>query len=173
MSKNRYKSSEENALYFITCTVVKWLPILDHYDVVEIVVESLKFLVQKKSLKIYGYVIMKNHLHLIVSCEKLSDRVRDFKSYTSRKIFELFEKKNSEFYIAAFKNERKNKRSIWMEGYHPQLIFSVEMFEQKLIYIHSNPVRKGYVDKPEDWQYSSARNFSGKSYVLGITRLKI
>ena len=56
-----------------------------------------------------------------------------------------------------FKTDRTYQ--LWQEGYHPQLIQSEKMLRQKIEYIHYNPVRRGYVDEPENWVYSSARNY--------------
>ncbi len=50
---------------------------------------------------------------------------------------------------------------VWQEGFHPQQIVSQEMLHQKVDYLHHNPVRIGVVQRPEDWVYSSARDYAG------------
>jgi REP-associated tyrosine transposase len=64
---------------------------------------------------------------------------------------------------------KENTYKIWQTGSHPISIESDKFFHQKLNYIHENPVRKGYVDKPEYWIYSSARNY----YLNDHTVIKI
>ena len=62
---------------------------------------------------------------------------------------------------------------VWQEGFHPQLIQSEEMLLQKIVYIHQNPIKRGLVDRPEEWRYSSARNFiCGDSSVIEIDALE-
>ncbi|HEY5614884.1 MAG TPA: transposase, partial [Bacteroidota bacterium] len=62
---------------------------------------------------------------------------------------------------------------VWQQGSHPEAITSQKFFVQKLNYIHENPVRKGYVEKPEHWVYSSARNyFLGDDTIIKIDKLE-
>ena len=114
-----------------------------------------------------GYVVMPNHLHLIcagTASRPLSDTLRDFKQFTAKKIIEQLnmEKKTKLLRVlqhAALQDGKGNDFKIWMEGNHPVLMDSELMFREKLSYLHDNPVRKGYVEKPEHWLYSSARNY--------------
>lgn len=115
-------------------------------------------------MKLFAYVIMNNHMHLIVSSENLSKTMQSIKSFTSKQLIESFEKRNMTWILnelrinkAAYKNE--STYQVWQEGYHPQEITSHEMMLQKIEYIHYNPVRRGLVRKPEEWIYSSALNF--------------
>jgi hypothetical protein len=59
---------------------------------------------------------------------------------------------------------------VWKEGNHPQLIESEEVMRQKLDYIHQNPVKRGYVDLPEHWRYSSARDYAGQKGLIEVVR---
>jgi putative transposase len=61
---------------------------------------------------------------------------------------------------------------VWQEGFHPQMIQSADMLTQKLEYIHHHPVRRGYVDEPWHWRYSSARNYAGQPGILDIEMLE-
>ncbi len=97
----------------------------------------------------------------------------DFKSYTASTILRMLEKDNSEFWLsqlrfhkAAYKKDREYQ--FWQEGSHPQQIYREEMMRQKIGYIHDNPVRKGYVDEPTHWCYSSARNYAGMKGLLEV-----
>ena len=107
-----------------------------------------------------------NHLHTIISSvdANLSDIIRDFKRFTSESITDLIHKADNRhlldfFAEAARLDKRGNRFKIWQGGSHPEAIETGGFFDQKLRYIHENPVRKGFVKNPEDWLYSSARNY--------------
>jgi len=162
--RSRYKYFHDTSPYFVTCTVVNWIAVFTSPVMFNIVIESLRFLRGTGSLKIFAYVILENHLHMIVSSEDLSNNMMRFKSYTARKIIDFAESKNNTWLLTQFKEEKKDFKNdrtyqVWQEGFHPQLIQSEEMLRQKIEYIHYNPVRRGYIDDPSNWVYSSARNY--------------
>jgi REP element-mobilizing transposase RayT len=140
---------------------------------VQIVLDSLDYLQKSGRIQVYAYVIMENHLHLIASAKDLSKELGDFKSYTARKIIDCLQEKHSERLLRELKLHKVPHKidrtyQVWQEGSHPEIIQSVEMLRQKIEYIHLNPVRRGYVDDPVDWRYTSARNYAGKGGVLDI-----
>ncbi len=164
---SEYRKTYEGNTYFITLTVVDWVDIFSRREYSEVIIESLGFSQKNKGLEIYSYVIMTNHLHLIVSREKgkIGDWVRDFKTFTSKKIVELILSNHQEsrkewlkflFKFHAKKINKLNGYSLWKEGYCPIVIDSNEILQQKLDYIHDNPVRAGFVNNPEEWRLSSA-----------------
>ena len=71
------------------------------------------------------------------------------------------------FYKKAHK--RDSDYQFWQEGVHPESIQDDEMMRQKIAHIHNNPVSRGYVDEPEHWRYSSARNYAGIDGLLGVS----
>jgi REP element-mobilizing transposase RayT len=91
---------------------------------------------------------------------KISDVIRDLKRHTSQEITDYIEEtlpgKNL-FWLKPFYGKKINH--VWQEGYHPVLLYSEKWFVEKLNYIHNNPVEKGFVERPEYWKYSSARNY--------------
>ena len=91
MSRNRYRIYETGNPYFLTCTIVGWLPVFTRPDCVEIVLNSWKFLQKSSRMTLYGYVVLENHLHFIAQNENLSKEVGDFKSFTARKIIDWLE----------------------------------------------------------------------------------
>ena len=131
------------------------------------IIESLKYCQEHKGLYLFGYVIMLNHLHLSTSNAaetNLSEIMRDFKRHTSKRMAEQLEKENERLFLYVFRKaaEKAGKGSrykIWQDEFHPEAIYSERWFYQKLDYIHNNPVRKGFVTCPEEWKYSSARNW--------------
>ena len=146
--------------HFITNVVPHWIPIFSGEDYFRILVDTLTFCAANKGLLIHGYVLMPNHYHLLCSQEdaKLSEVIRDMKGYTSRLIApKLREDGRLDWLRALTRRLADGERiSVWQEEFHPEQVYSQPFFEQKLNYIHDNPVRAGFVEKVEDWKYSSA-----------------
>jgi REP element-mobilizing transposase RayT len=164
--KKPWSFDESDSLYFCTDVIVGWQYVFTSPEFFETIIESLKYCQENKGLRLHAYVIMPNHVHSIVSASQgsLASIIRDYKRYTSGRISDLLgEAKNkrllSYFRAVAGREERGNEHKIWQSGSHPVLIESGEFFDQKLDYIHKNPVVKGYVERPEYWKFSSARNY--------------
>ena len=129
----------------------------------------------KDGLKLYAYIILENHLHLIAQSEQLDRDMARFKSYTAKELV-CFLKENKvkiildqlAFYKKAHKRDRGYQ--FWQEGVHPEWIQNEIILRQKIEYIHQNPVKRGYVDRPEHWRYSSARDYLGMEGLLEVCR---
>jgi len=165
MSRTRYKIYDNAYPHFITCTVVEWLPVFTRQDSVQILLDSWSFLQREGRLKLFAYVVLENHVHFIASSDSLSEQLGNFKSYTARRPIDLLESANARTILeqlAFHKRKHKHDRDyqFWQEGSHPQQISGDEMMWQKIEYIHFNPVKRGYVDEPTHWRYSSARNYA-------------
>ena len=144
----------------------------------EIIIESLKYCRQQKGLKVFAYVILDNHLHLVADGEGLDVTIKEFKSYTARDIIQLATSEGKDWLLNQFKyykakHKKESQYQVWQEGFHPQLVSSEEMLRQKVEYIHDNPVRAGLVERAEDWVYSSAKNYLGQGGVLEIDVLDL
>ena len=166
MTRSRYRPGEIDCPYFLTCTVVGWLPIFTGPETVQVLYDCWLFLQNNHRLTIYGYVILENHLHLIASSPDISKEIGDFKSFTAQRIIGYLESRKVKtvlkwlrFLKARHKDDREYQ--VWQEGSHPQQIQDEEMMRQKLEYLHLNPVKRGYVDDPTHWRRSSARNYAG------------
>jgi len=85
-----YKIVEQDKLYFITMQVVEWIDVFTKENYRKIIVENLEYCIKNKGLEIYAWVIMSNHIHLLLksTTDNLSGTIRDFKSYTSKVILE-------------------------------------------------------------------------------------
>jgi len=176
--RSRYKIAELASPHFITCTTVEWLPVFTRTRYLDIITASLTFCRQHKSLRLHAYVILDNHLHLIVSAADLSQVIRDFKRHTAKEILAVATQENKQWLLKQFEffkgvHRGKSQHQVWQEGFHPQAITSEDMLRQKLDYIHYNPVRLGLVDRPEDWRYSSARNYLGQDGLLEIDLIEL
>jgi REP element-mobilizing transposase RayT len=174
MSRTRYRFFEEEYPYFLTSTLVAWLPVFAHPPFVDIILDSWRFLLRERGVRIFGYVILENHLHWIASGNDLSEQVGRFKSYTARRIIDELERGGFATFLEElrfFKLRHKVSQTyqLWQEGSHPQQVANAEMMLQKLEYIHNNPLRRGYVDDPVHWRYSSARNYAGAKGLIDVT----
>ena len=156
--------------------MLHWIPIFTNKESVSIVIDSLKYLQQNRNLKIYAYVILENHLHLIAQSDDIAKDIARFKSFTARKIIELLKSKNVktildqlQFYKKAHKIDREFQ--LWQEGIKPKLIQGEQMMRDRIDYIHNNPVKRGYVDEPHHWRYSSARDYLGIRGLLEVERI--
>jgi REP element-mobilizing transposase RayT len=172
MGRSRYRVIG-NQPHFMTCTVVNWIPLFSQVEIAQIILDSLSFMQHQQRLLVYGYVIMENHIHLIASAANLSKEIGNFKSFTARSIIDLLKEKQSSYYLGQLKfyklqHKIDQEYQVWQEGFHPQAILSEEMFRQKLDYIHNNPVKRGYIDDPAHWRYSSYRNYMQQPGLLQV-----
>ena len=132
----------------------------------------------EKGLEIYAFVVMSNHIHAILrsSNGRLSDTIKEFKSFTAKKILEQITNENesrrewmlSEFEFAARKHKRNEKYQIWTHENHPVILYGNTLIQQRINYIHDNPVRSGIVAKQEDYLYSSARAYAGLDCLIDV-----
>ena len=148
----------------MTSTIIEWIPVFTKKKYFDIIVQSLSYCRQEKSLKLFAYVVWDNRIHFIASADNLSQIVRDFKSYTAREIIKTTMSDNRKWVLNQFKYFKKKYKKdseyqVWQEGFHPQIITSEEVLKQKVEYIHNNPVKNGVVEEAEHWIYSSAKNY--------------
>ena len=163
--RSRYQAKESERAYFVTSTIVAWLPIFTTAARCDILVESLEYCRSKKALRIGAWVILDNHFHAILAAPDLPRVMADFKRHTASRIIAQLESERCEwllnqlrYFRAAHKSESEHQ--VWQEGFHPQAIVSDEMMEQKRQYLHQNPVKRGLVANPEHWRYSSAHEWT-------------
>jgi len=173
MGKSRYQFKELDKPYFMTLTVCGWQPIFTQPEMVQIILDSWKYLQQNSNFKLYGYVILENHIHLIAQSDNIQTDLQPFNSYTARQIIDYLKTHNINLILqqlAFYKKAHKSdpEYQLWQEGSHPQVIESEDILRQKLEYMHYNPVKRGYIDKPEHWRYSSARDYSGEIGLIEV-----
>lgn len=169
MSENRKTTPDD--LYFVTLIVVDWINLFDRQVYKNIIVDNLNYCVEKEGLDIYAYVIMSNHLHMV--CRRrdkdLKELLGRFKSYTSKELLKEIESNNQEsrkewlldlFQKAAKRNKQYSKYHLWQYTDHPVELYSNAVIDQKIEYIHQNPVRADIVTEPQYYKYSSANEMS-------------
>lgn len=173
MSRSRYVILEQDKPHFLTCTVVEWMPVFTRPDAVQILLDSWSHLRNHDGLQLFGYVILENHLHFVAQAPRLDKCLASFKSYTAMRLIGLLEARKAErlltrLRVAKKAHKRDREYQFWQEGSHAEMVFSEAVMREKLEYIHQNPVKRGYVDLPEHWRYSSARNYAGQPGLIGI-----
>ena len=147
--------------HFVTCTTINWLPLFSTPALAGIVLDALRHLHETGRLTLHAYVIMENHLHLMVSAPDVSHTIGNFKSFTARRIIDWLE-------LNGRRDALDQEHQVWQEGFHPELILGDTMLTQKLNYLHYNPVRRGYVNDPAHWRYSSCKDYEGGKGLLPV-----
>jgi REP element-mobilizing transposase RayT len=159
----RYRFYLDGALFYVTFSVVEWLPLFVSEAACKIVAESLNFCHRQKGLRINAYVIMPTHLHAILFHESFQARsleqvVTDFRKFTGRRLADFC----AQHMPACFQSvliERAGsdrERRLWQPTRHPVQIETEDFWQTKTDYLHQNPVRKGLVRASEHWRFSSA-----------------
>lgn len=176
--KEGYIIRDQEKAHFITATVVDWIDVFTRKAYKDIVIDCLDFCIKNKGMVLYGYVIMSNHIHLIVQATdgRLSDLIRDFKKYTAKTILEKIQSEpesRREWMLELFKkatetHSRNKNHQFWQYGNHAEEIYSEKFMWSKLDYIHLNPVRAGIVDRASHYRYSSASNYVNNEGLVAI-----
>lgn len=178
-----YKIRDQTLPHFVTATIVDWVDVITRKSYRDTVVDCLDFCIKKKVMILYGYVIMSNHIHLVVQSGdgELSDLLRDFKKFTATKIMEKIKSGPESrrewilerFQLATESHSRNKNYQFWQYGNHPEEIYSNQFMWSKLDYIHLNPVRAGIVEKASNYIYSSASNYVSDTGLLKIEKADI
>ena len=180
---SKYKINDHGAPHFITFAVVEWVDALSRPAYKDIVMESLKFCSESKGLLLYAYVIMNNHVHLIAAAQEgynLPGILRDLKKYTSKMLLDKIKNNQQEsrrkwmlwlFTSAGKRNSNNTHYQFWQQDNRPIELSTNEMMDQRLGYIHDNPVKEGLVYEPGHYIYSSALDYSGGKGLLKIELL--
>lgn len=163
--------------YFVTTTAVGRAHLFRRDVIKRILVDSLHHLRTTRQMKLFVFVIMPNHIHIIIQCTEeypLSDVMRDFKKFTARQTFRQYNaEENSKVLDMLQKEGAKVKQAykVWEDGYDARDVFSMPFLQQKMEYIHYNPCQPQWklVDSPEQYLWSTAGfYFDGKPCVIPI-----
>ena len=175
----RYKIYDNDRPYFVTMTTVGWIDVFTRKELKLLIADSLRYCQKNKGLDIYGWCLMPSHLHMICGADNgysLSDILRDFKKFTSKTIIKAIEEigeSRREWMLELFHQycahlKREQNFKVWQDGNNPKVIVSNEFFFEKLQYIHNNPVEDMIVQNPEEYLFSSARNYADMDYLLEV-----
>ncbi|KAF2082492.1 transposase [Flavobacterium sharifuzzamanii] len=178
--KEGYVIRDQKLPHFITPTIVDWIDVFTRQSYRDVIIECLDYCIKNKGMILYGYVIMSNHIHMIVQSEdgKLSDLIRDFKKFTAKTILDKIQNSPESrrewllerFKLAAEKHTRNKLYQFWQYGNHAEEIYSNKFMWSKLDYIHLNPVRADLVSRASEYVYSSASNYTNDKGLLSIEK---
>tara|TARA_Y100001980_G_C14556914_1_gene353493 strand:- start:2012 stop:2548 length:537 start_codon:yes stop_codon:yes gene_type:complete len=152
--------------YFVTFTIAGWIDLFTRERYNEIILDSLKYCIINKGLRVHEYIIMPSHIHMIIQhldC-KLPDVIRDFKSFTAKEIIKCVDEPGESrkdwikylFGYFAKKIKQNKENMVWQKTSHPIELNNNKLYDQKADYIRMNPVASGYVTDEQAWKYSSA-----------------
>ena len=180
--KEGYVIREQEKAHFITETVVDWIDVFSRKSYSDCIIECFDYCIKNKGMILYGYVIMSNHIHMIIQSNegKLSDLVRDFKKFTAKSILDKIQNEPESrrewmlerFELATASHSRNKNYQFWQYGNHAEEIYTEKFMWSKLDYIHMNPVRAGIVLKVEDYIYSSASNYVNGNGIIAVELLE-
>lgn len=167
----------DERIFFVTTTVVDYMNVFSDQKACQILINNIKHYQQKYRFIILAYAIMPSHFHWVVIVDPkygtLSEIMRDIKKYSAWDVMEYISKQypemKSEFKVSGERYPQKQKRKFWMDRFDDEVIRNEKMFFHVLSYIHNNPVKAGLADNPEDYLFSSARNYiSGGDVLLEV-----
>lgn len=175
----KYKFRDNDKLYFVSFAVINWIDLFIRRVYKDVLIDSMKYCIANKELDLYAYFIMTSHVHLIIGSRgnKLENIMRDFKSFTATKLKETIKEhpgeSRKEWMIwmmerAGKRNSNNNDFQLWQQHNHPIVLDSNYLLQQKLDYIHENPVKEGFVLQPQDYLYSSAKNYCGEMGLVDV-----
>ena len=178
----KYKFKNPEGFYFISFATVCWIDVFIRPKYNHILIESWEYCQKEKGLQIHAWVIMSSHVHMIISSNKnkLEDIVRDMKSFTSRSLKDAItdnvQESRREWMLwmmerAGKQNSNNQNFQFWQQHNKPIELTDNKIMEQKLNYLHNNPVVEEIVEKPEDYKYSSARDYCGLKSLLKLELL--
>ena len=176
---DRYKITDIEAAYFVTLTTVGWVDVFTRLNQKLALINSLAYCQKHKGLVIFAWCLMPSHLHMLCRVEQkggLSDLLRDFKKFTSKQVVRLvMEEPESrrEWMLKLFRDscahlKKEQEYKVWQDGNHAVEVFSNQCIYEKLEYIHRNPVEEMIVANPEDYFFSSARNYADMESLLDV-----
>jgi len=178
MSRN-YKFHNKEGLYFVSFATINWMDVFVREEYFMALVNSLDWCRKEKGMEIYCWCIMPSHVHLIFRAKNNNpgELLKSFKTYTSKALQKMIEEHSQEsrkewilwmMKRAGLKNSNVKSMQFWQQHNKPIELWSSEVIDQKVDYIHNNPVVAGFVTEAHFWKYSSAVDYSGGRGVLEI-----
>jgi len=173
----KYKFHNPDGIYFVTFAVQGWVDVFTRNEYKDILIENLKYCQKNKGLEIFAWCIMTNHVHMVVRAEEdnlLQDILRDYKKFTSKAVTKAINvnirESRKEWLLEQFKTPKGFR--FWRSDNNPIELWSNGVIDQKINYIHQNPVKEGFVFRPEDFVYSSGVDYAGGKGLLDIIVVK-
>ncbi len=164
----------EGSVFYITTNISNRLRIFSSPSFIIKILDSLNFYRYQFKCRLCGYVIIADHLHLLIypvgESSVVSDFMRDFKRFTSGRISRQAELEGKTEWVAVFQESgeetKRAEKKVWQDSFWEQSVYTDKFMREKLNYIHMNPVRAGLVDEPSKYPYASYRNYESDDNTL-------
>ena len=162
-----------NEVYFWTDTIKYWNKLLEEDSFKNIIIDCWRNLVNRNKIRIYGFVIMPNHLHVVWEMLEKNGKempYASFNKFTSHQFLETLRTKNNSILTVYKENNKERKHRFWQRDQLAIEMDSKRKVEQKLEYIHFNPLQEQWnlASRPEAYKWSSA-----KFYESGVDEFAI
>ena len=178
----KYKFHNKEGIYFVSFATVYWIDVFVREQYFQIIIDSLKYSIEHFGMELYCWCIMPSHVHLIFSAKDnnpaiILGKLKEFTSkQLSKDILENPQESRKEWMLwmmerAAKKSSNVKNKQFWQHNNKPIELWSNEVIEQKVNYIHNNPVVSGFVEEQHHWRYSSAKNYFSEKGLLPISLL--
>lgn len=178
MSRN-YKFHNPEGVYFVSFAVIDWIDVFIRNEYKNILLGSLQYCQREKGMEIFAWCIMTSHVHLVFSSSKVEIKpellLGDFKRFTSQQIVKAIQENPQEsrkewlldkLKVAAQKTSNVKHYQLWQHNNKPIELWSHKVIDEKINYIHQNPVEEGLVFRAEEYMYSSAIDYAGGKGLL-------
>ncbi|ABL00168.1 REP-associated tyrosine transposase [Pelobacter propionicus] len=169
MNASRNAMTEPNLTHHLTCVVHELLPLFSQPQLVAIVFDSWRLLRAQCGLRLYAYVIMEEHLHFLARVERLDSCLERFMEETSDRMLAFLEQQRLERFLKRLPRDAEGRCRVWQQPVEQEPVGEGVM-GKVIDYIHINPVKRGYVERAEQWRYSSARDYAGERGLVEIDR---
>jgi putative transposase len=183
----KYKFHDKDAVYFVSFSVVNWIDVFTRNEYRQILVDSIKHCMEHKGLAVHAWVIMSNHVHLLISLKDnsnnaLSNVMRDLKKFTATHLIKAIRENEREsrkdwmmqmFGQAGAYNSNNTNFQFWRQDNHPIQMKNSAQCHHTIDYIHENPVKAGWVNYATNFPWSSAADYNGGTGPITIEMLDI
>jgi len=156
-----FKSRDPNTIHYVTAVTYRRVPLFRNETACSFLIETMAETRSKYPFKLIGYVIMPDHVHLLLnplSCD-IGGLMRRLKGMSARLILDWLRTKNYAASLEKLRLDSPQKHShthaVWLKDYSSVDLWSPKFVRQKLHYIHCNPIRAGLCEHPAQWRWSS------------------
>lgn len=182
MQKDKKEYPLQKSCSYLTFNTVDWVDVFIRPVYKQVITDALNYFIREKGLIVYSWCLMSNHLHMVADCKQnttLALFERDFKKYTTTEILEAIDLEpdlRRQWMLQRFEQasqtlKRIEKFQLWQNCSNPTLIDFKQVFklQERILYVHENPVRDSIVARPEDYLHSSAGDYAGKKGLVNVT----
>ena len=155
-----------NNIHFVTTSCYNRLPLFNSDDTKTIFAQSVIHIRNKYGFKLFGYVIMPEHVHILIQTgndKTVSDITRQVKQTCAFNVLQTLKRNKTKSLLGKLRKSTGgrigNKYSFWKPRFYDFNIYTVKKFKEKLDYCHKNPVTRELVNNPSAWRFSSYRNY--------------